>query len=149
MIQRIQTLYLFLASGAFASTFGLPFLTTPTGNAATTIAALADGQVTPTDNIGLTGLTIMGTVLGLAAIFLYKNRPLQGKLSAFGILLGILTLVLAGFVAKTTMDQLPAGGTINWGLGWAGPVLGMLLSWLAGRGIKADERLVRSMDRLR
>jgi CHASE2 domain-containing sensor protein len=146
MIQRIQTLYLLLTSGAFASQFALPYLSTDT---VTTLPALADGRLLPQDNPGLMGLCAMGVVLAVAAIFLFKNRPLQGKLAGFGMILGILTLVLAAFTTKTTLDAVPAGGTTQWGLGWAGALVGMLGSWLAMRAIRNDEKLVRSMDRLR
>jgi Domain of unknown function (DUF4293) len=146
MIQRIQTLYLLLAAGAFASPLAAPYLSATATDAT---IPLGDGRLTPTDNPGLAGLTIMSVVLALAAIFLFKNRPLQGRLATFGILLGVMTLVLAGFVAKTNMDAFTNGTTHQWGLGWAGPIIGTITSWLATRGIKADERLVRSMDRLR
>jgi peptidoglycan/LPS O-acetylase OafA/YrhL len=149
MIQRIQSIYLLLASGAFGSLFALPLLTTPATDKATAVAQMADGQLNLHDNTGLLGLACMGTVLALAAIFLFKNRPLQGKMAGSGILVGILLLVLAAAAVQGVRSSVPADGSVQFGVGLAAPVLGTLLLFLANRAIQKDEKLVRSMDRLR
>lgn len=149
MIQRIQSVYLLLATGAFGGQFVLPYLFTETNNPATTVPALADGALTPLDNIGLLGLTALAVLLPLIAIFLFKNRALQGKITGLGILVGILLLTLAAITAQATRAAIPSGGSVQFGPGWLAPVAGLLLLWLAGRSIRKDENLVRSMDRLR
>jgi preprotein translocase subunit SecY len=149
MIQRIQSIYLLAASGVFSSFFSLPLLSSSDTSAISSVPQLADGQLNVHDNIGLLGLTILGIVLALAAIFLYRNRKLQGQISTIGVLSGVLLLVLSGVNAKMVQDALPTGGAVQYGLGWAAPVLGALFCYLAVRGIRADEAKVRSMDRLR
>ncbi len=149
MIQRIQSIYLLLASGAFGSLFALPLLTTPTADKATAVAQMADGQLNLFDNTGLLGLTCMGVVLALAAIFLFKNRAVQGKMASSGIMVGILLLVLAGVAVQGVRGSIPPDGTVQFGLGVGAPVIGTLLLYLASRAIQKDEKLVRSMDRLR
>jgi hypothetical protein len=149
MIQRIQSLYLLLASGAFGSLFALPFLTTTTTDAAATVPQLADGQLNLFDNIGLLGLTALGIALALATIFMYKDRATQGKLAMMGVLVAVFLLALAGISTQGVNSAVPTEGHVQFGLGWAAPVIGMVLSWLASNAIKKDEKLVRSMDRLR
>ena len=77
MIQRIQSIYLLLATGAFGGQFVLPYLFTDANNPATTLPAMADGILNPFDNFGLLGLTALVVILSFAAIFLYKNFELQ------------------------------------------------------------------------
>lgn len=149
MIQRIQSIYLALASAAFGGQFVLPYATAPANTAATQNPALADGQLNPFDNIGLLGLTGMGIAVAVAAIFLFKNRPLQGKLAGLGTVTAVLLLVLASFVFYNLQKAVPVGAPISYNLGFLMPVLGGIFSWLAGRAIAKDETLVRSADRLR
>lgn len=149
MIQRIQSVYLLLAAGAFGGNFGLPYLTTTSDNPATAIPQLSDGVLNIFDNMGLLGLTIMGLSLSFAAIFLYKNRASQGKMTGLGMLCGVLLLALSLVALLGVQKNLPEGGSFSYGAAWAAPVLGLVFLWLAGKAIKKDEKLVRSMDRLR
>jgi hypothetical protein len=143
MIQRIQSVYLFLAALASGAQFGVPYAT---GNAPT-LPALADGRIDPSDNVGLLGLVALGIVVSAAAIFLYRNRPLQMRVTGGATLVSALLLVLAGFVCKQNFDASSGALQVYAGLGL--PLVSMLLSWLAGRAIRKDEQKVRSMDRLR
>ena len=52
MIQRIQSIFLLLAAGAFGGQFGLPYLQTPENDPARTVPALTDGGFNPLDNPG-------------------------------------------------------------------------------------------------
>lgn len=149
MIQRIQSVYFLLASGAFGGQFLLPYLQTESSNPATALPVMSDGVLNPFDNFGMLGLTALGILLSFAAIFLFKNRPLQGKLSGLGVLVSIFLLALAVIAAQAVRSAVPAGGSVSFGAGWISPVAGAVLLWLAGRAIRNDENLVRSMDRLR
>ena len=149
MIQRIQTLFLFLASCAGAGQFAVPYLSADAGNPATTLPVLADSVFNPLDNPGLIGLCALGAVVSLAAIFLYRNRSLQRRITGGAILVSILTAVLLGFTIWQTTKSMPEGGVLHYQAGLALPVLSLIFQWLAGRYIGKDEALVRSMDRLR
>ena len=149
MIQRIQSLFLLVAAGAIFAQFGLPYLSAATGNPAQTMPQLADGALNPMDNYGLLGLTLLDGLVSLAAIFLYQNRPTQSRITMGSQLLSLALLILAGVIAKLTMDNLPEGGVTTYGLGWALPIIAAITQWLAMRSIRHDEQLVRSMDRLR
>jgi uncharacterized membrane protein YkvI len=149
MIQRIQSIFLLAAAAALGGQFGLPYLTAAAGDPARQAPALADGALNPLDNIGLTGLTGLGVVVALGAIFLYNNRTLQARLAQLGGVTGIMLLTLAGVTAKTTFDALPAGANPQWYAGWAMPVLAIVCNFLAARAIRKDQALVDSMNRLR
>lgn len=149
MIQRIQSIFLLLASGALGGQFAVPYLQTPAEDPARMLPALADGVLNPLDNPGLLGLTGLAALISFIAIFLFKNRSLQARLAMVAAGIGVMLLVLAGFTTKTTLDQTPIGGNTQLAAGLALPVLALVLNWLAARAIRKDEALVRSMDRLR
>lgn len=149
MIQRIQTIFLLLAAAAGFGQFAAPYLSTEPGNPAATLPALADNVVNPMDNPGLLGLCILSGVVSVAAVFLFKNRPLQARLAGGAGIASILLAALAGFVVFQTVQQIPAGGTTAYGIGLALPVIAMVFNFLAARFIRKDENLVRSADRLR
>lgn len=150
MIQRIQTVYLALAAAASLGQFALPYLAAAvTAPLSFAVPALNDGHLDPTDNIGLLSLTALVSLLALVAVFLFRNRPLQGKLTGGAAIASVLMLVLAGLTTKQTLDAVPAGESVQFHAGLALPLVALLCAWLAMRNIGKDEKLVRSMDRLR
>ncbi|HND89396.1 MAG TPA: DUF4293 domain-containing protein [Saprospiraceae bacterium] len=150
MIQRIQTVYLFLAAAAALGQFALPYLVAATtGPLAMAVPALSDGRLNPLDNTGLLALTALTALVSAIAIFLFRNRPLQGRLAGSAIIASLLLLLLAGLTTKQTLDSVPTGESVQYQAGLALPLLAMLFQWLAMRNIGKDEKLVRSMDRLR
>lgn len=103
----------------------------------------------PAEWIGY-GLAISLTValvIALISVFFYKNRPLQLKIVKVGTYIQIIAL---GF-ASGVLFSLGGFGVFLWqetvGIGFI--ILSLVFYWLAGRGIKKDEELVKSMDRIR
>ncbi len=135
MIQRIQTLYLALAVILNLVVFFTPLYSHAVNDPAQWIGA---GFA-----ISLTG----AIMLAAASIFLYKNRMNQIRWVKLGT---YLQIVAAGFAAGI-LFSLGGFGTFLWrevissGL----VILVLMLFWLAGRAIKKDEELVKSMDRIR
>lgn len=105
-------------------------------------------MLTVKDNIGMIGLAGLGILLALGSIFLFKNRPLQGQLSSLGMYLGFMSLALAGFGMWRNLGKVP-DCQYSFDAGWAMPVLSIVFQFLAVRGIRNDEKIVKSMDRLR
>lgn len=138
-IQRIQSIYLFLASLVGSSLFGLPFATAP----ATKEGLLMDGYLNLSDNIGLLILTIVVILLSLGAIFLYNNRVLQMNLGKLNLLVATGLLAFAGYLFYTVQSVATIGG------GLFMPVLAMVFIVLANKNIQKDEKLVRDSNRLR
>ena len=144
MIQRIQSLFLLLSSAAFWTEFALPFATTDVASQ----GVMNDLVYNIHDSPVLIGLTIIGGLVTLSAIFLFNNRPLQKRLSYLGIVMAILLPLIAFLLIynERTGDAL---STINYDLGIFPPLVALIFAVLAGRAIGKDDKLVKSMDRLR
>lgn len=138
-LQRIQSVYLFLASLVGSSLFALPFASGPTESQ----GLLSDGYLNINDNIGLIILTVLVVVLSFITIFLYNNRVLQMNLGKLNVL---VTVGLFGFAAYL-FYTIQAIATVGGGLFI--PVLVMILVIMANKNILKDEKLVRSSNRLR
>jgi len=86
-------------------------------------------------------------ILSFAAIFLFKKRKIQLKLTVSVILLTILFIGLMLFYAYWTAGKYQLRPVI--GFNTFIPLLILVFGILAYRGIRKDENLVRSNDRLR
>lgn len=108
----------------------------------------ADAAYNVQDQIGLMVLFGLGGILALASIFLFRNRLLQMRISIFAFIANLIGVVLGViFFMQNSSDV--GDRTINDGIGLYLPVVAMILTLLAHRFINKDEKLVRSMDRLR
>lgn len=147
MIQRIQSIYLLLAALSGFGLFASPFATT--SSSVDTSNLFADSTYNVQDNIGLLVLFAVAGALALAAIFLYNNRPNQLKLAQFAIVANVVGLALA--VILFWQDGLIGNNevAVNDGIGAYLPFGFLLFGILALRAIGKDEKLVKSMDRLR
>lgn len=143
MIQRIQSVFLFLAAAVCLVLFTLPVATTSTPEAASGL--FADGQYTLSDDPILMGFFGLAGLLLVLGIFLFRNRPLQIRLSWLSIAL-VLGGVGYGFYLLSTDE---AQDEAQAAIGIALPLLAIALAYLAKTYIHKDERLVRSADRLR
>jgi len=87
-------------------------------------------------------------LLPLINIFLYKNRKLQLRISVYAIILafGLIGLIYYYFVIGFRQLDEPAYA-LRFPL--VVPVIFIVLIYLAFRGIRKDEILVRSLDRIR
>ena len=135
MIQRMQTLWLLAAAACGFTSLKLPFYIGSIGNAPAE-------NFTAMSNTLLMILTVAAAILALVTVFLYGNRPLQLKLTTAGLVISILNIVLY-FIDIKKYDT---GGIALF------CVLSFLVPFLflfALRGIYKDEKLVKSVDRLR
>lgn len=140
MIQRQQTLWLLLATAAAIACFMFPFVV------GDVIKADNPMPVRATIDAGSSFLLLLcngaSLVLSTATIFLYKNRQQQQWLTAGGILLAVLLLVL--YIKE--MNQLMAPVLA---LSSVLPVIILGSYIMALRGIRKDDKLVKSLDKLR
>ena len=91
------------------------------------------------------GILLIVAILSFGTIFLFKKRMLQIRLTIFSsvMLIGYyLTLVATIFMLADETSYTP-----SWSI--CLPFVGIVLNWLAIRGIGADEALVKAYDRLR
>ena len=145
MIQRIQTLFLILTVGVFGALFRLPFATSDQATA----QFLSDKIFDITDHIALLSLAGLGAALSLTSIFLFKNRTLQLRVGYLTILLAILLPILAILLFKNESSQADAVAQVNYQTGMFLPIAAIIFTSLANYFIKKDDKLVKSMDRLR
>jgi len=145
MIQRIQSIFLLLASGSAFSLFAFPFASA--GNVGTT-SIFADGLYNIMDNIGLIVLFCLAGALSFIAIFLFKDRKKQLLLGRIAITANIIGLVLAVILFMND-NQMASDVTPDDGFGAYLPFLFLVFAFFANYFINKDEKLVRSMDRLR
>lgn len=145
MIQRIQSIFLFLSSLGFAGQFvtDLATSTVPVPN------LMADKVYEVQDSPVLLVVTILGILISLAAIFLYKNRPLQQKLSILTIIMGIFLPLVAFLLIYNERTVKPDWAIIQDQAGLYIMVIPVIGGILAYRSIGKDDKLVKSMDRLR
>lgn len=152
MIQRIQTIYLLLAaivtgiftfmSMATLYTQGAPIQFSGTGfYEAGSNEAIA--YVWP-----LTIVCALAALLPLLNIFLYRNRLLQIRVCHFTTLMLLAVYATFGIYVYNMSMTLQAE-SIQWGAALSMPFVALILNIIAQSRIRADERLVRSADRLR
>lgn len=135
MIQRVQTLWLLAASICGFATLKMPFYV---GSVGTTPAE----QFTATTNMLLMILTVAGAIVALVDIFLYHNRPLQFRIGLSGLAVSILNIILYFIYTKKYDTGAIALSAV---FSFAVPVF-FLMAVIA---IRKDEKLVKSVDRLR
>lgn len=97
--------------------------------------------------VPLSVFIILIPLLGLVTIFLFKNLNIQRKLCSIVIILiigFILTLIYYSWIIISTMDA-----DLVPGFKMVLPAVMLILSVLAYRGIRKDDNLIKSYDRLR
>ncbi|HSI69458.1 MAG TPA: DUF4293 domain-containing protein [Gillisia sp.] len=136
MLQRIQTIYLFIA---FLLSGVLIFFVSLWSNDA--------GQPVYVEDVLLAlALFIGSAVLSLVTIFLFKNRKLQFVLGRVNILLNFILLGVFVYWSLTVPGEMEISEK---GIGMFVPVLSIVFLVLANKAIKKDEDLVKSADRFR
>ena len=140
MIQRQQTLWLILATAAAALTFKFPFATGEEIDKNTTMKQLV--ETTAGNNFFTLILTIASAIISTITIFMFKDRKMQIKLCLLGLLIaiGILALYILD------MNKLISGTPAIWALL---PIVVIVSYFMAFRNIRKDQKLVKSLDKLR
>ena len=143
MIQRVQTIYLLLASivsGGLIFVFNL----WNTIKEKIFVVDLFSREVFTLKVIPF--MFIMSAILSLVAIFLFKNRKLQ---FVIGRIIIMINLFLLGLLIYLSLNLSGETSVSEKGIGMFLPILAILLVVLANKAIKKDEDLIKSVDRLR
>jgi len=138
MIQRQQSLWLILSIFSGILSYALPFYSG---------TKLVQEKVVP-GNLRADSSFFLMVVVGIAillagvALFSYKDRKLQFKLCVFGILTSALVILL--FFVEVSHYQ---SGSLSLSAIFTFAILiGFVM---AARGVLKDEKLVKSLDKLR
>ena len=154
MIQRIQTVFLFLAIIALAAFNMFPYWQGVASEEVANNLLMSYGFVQLIDEVILieyglytivAGISAVAIIILLIEIFKYKNRILQLKLALANSLLMSINLVLMTYFIITLQEEYQG----SFGIGIFIYALAMLFNIVARRFIQKDENLVRSVDRLR
>ena len=88
-------------------------------------------------------MQILASAISLIAVFLYRSRPVQASLCLAAVLVNLAWYVVLAVLIEggSLPEQLPMTACL--------PIIAAIFCFLARRGILADEKLVRSVDRLR
>ena len=138
MLQRIQIVWLLLAAVFCAITFRFPFYSGDWIKDNFLFVIDLNAKTT----IWFTILTVLDAVLAFITIFLFYNRKLQLRLTYLGTFLTAMLLTLYFLEMKNFI-----GGNITV---WVIFYFAILACYIfAARGILKDQKLIKSLDRLR
>ena len=145
MIQRKQTLWLFIAALLNAGVFYFDLYRAHTvTNGADIVTPLRVADHYPSLLIAL-----VMTALPFIKIFMFTNRKRQMRMSFAGILaiISLVTLLLFRVTNSGKLTPPPTSG--NYWIGAVLPVIALVFMIMAISGIRRDDKLVKSVDRLR
>jgi len=165
MIQRIQTVFLFLLALAVIAMLFLPLWSKTDAATGETVVLTAfhlesqvlneqgeisgAGSLPSKSSIAIGLLAIAAAVIALLEIFKFRNRLTQMKLGLLNTLVLAALLGTTFYYAAYAGNEMVTGTDYTYHAGFYMPMLALLLNALANRFIKRDEDLVRSADRLR
>src|SRR5665648_46828 len=147
MIQRIQSLYLFVSAILVCFLFILPFAEIAQNGAVYLFnfkGIFLDGTLKEN---GMAISVLISIILALHgfAILSFKNRIRQIRVIVFSILLLIGLFGMFFFFTYYSFS----GAQINFKISMVFPLVAIILDYLAIRAIGKDEALIRSIDRIR
>ena len=93
-------------------------------------------------------IQLIAATLTFLSIFLYKHRALQMRVCSFCMILLVGWYIIYAAFAWTITGVLGAD-SFRVGVAASLPCVSLILLYLSFRGIMKDEKLVRSLDRLR
>jgi glucan phosphoethanolaminetransferase (alkaline phosphatase superfamily) len=160
MIQRLQTIFLFLVVIGMGITVGTPLWEqVDTGSGTGDSWNLTAFMLTNLDSAGeeiqssskwyIATLASFAGLLALISIFQYKNRARQMMINMINSLL-MVGLVATVFLTTNGINQAISAEVAGaYQIGFWAILASMVCNMLANRFIRKDEALVRSVDRIR
>lgn len=158
MIQRIQSVYLFIAVLALVVLYFFPvasYLSDLSYNKfyITHLQTLTPGVDSPISNSLILPLGIFNGIIAIVtvmSIFLYKKRIFQSRMVKLAILMSVILIALIFFVYSPLIGK-ATGAEANYAdsFGIYISLIAIVMLVLANRGIMHDEKLVKSANRLR
>lgn len=158
MIQRIQSVYLLVAAALTFCLFGVPYVGFdfhPCFGDNSTYVNMTVCHMSPSFSLAkkmlpLAITTLCAAVLCLIAIFLYRDRTRQMKVVKLCIAIQAIVLIaMVAYCYGLNRSIVGFSAEINPKIAAVFPIVNIVLLILAYRGIKADDDLVKSADRLR
>ncbi len=162
MIQRVQSIYLLLIAICQSLLFFTALATFTSYENSFNLSLFgfyklsSSGNEMLINNYALMVVNVLMILFSIYIIFGFKNRKKQIKLTAFNFLLICAFIVLMFYsydnaknLLDSTFNDKPSDTSTTFGIGMILPLLSMVFNFLAMRGIKKDEEMVNSADRIR
>lgn len=160
MIQRIQSVYLLAAIVSIVLLYFLPLSFLVPGELSVSNETIRCGisgiyelkNGTSSQILSTTPLMMvvaLSVILLTGAIFLYNNRKRQVTITLLGLVIFLAAVLFQVWTAKTLRGGLVPGHKYQFAVGWIFVLAVFVFGLMAVRGIRKDEALVRSADRLR
>ncbi len=154
MIQRIQTVYLFLAAFVLGLVFAFPLAELLVNEKFLFIFKYrglyelkGEQEILSINSFPLAILFTINLVITIATIFLYKKRNLQMRLCIINILLLLASPGVIYYYIAVAFASFKA--VVDYSLFALMPVISAILTYMAYRGVRKDALLIMSMDRIR
>lgn len=164
MIQRIQSFFLLCTAIVTGIMFFIPVASIPVNNAICDFYTTKIIQLSPKNQFIMWNwpsmiLNISITTLAILTIFVHKKKSktikptlfLQLRLATINIVLQLgLFILLWLLLTKNLPEEVSFFGSLQYThISFIFPIVGMLFTWLAIRGIIKDIALLKSFDRIR
>ena len=135
MIQRIQTVYLLLATVllTISAVYGL-----------SCINGSKEGMCGGWEALSFSVLSFLSAIVSAICIFQFKNRLRQAKLARWSSLLILFAYLLVGIISYLASSCFFAGNIVVFL-----PFVATFFNIMARRAILKDEKMVRAADRIR
>ncbi|MFN8254873.1 MAG: DUF4293 domain-containing protein [Bacteroidales bacterium] len=154
MIQRIQSVYLLLAVIAVSLLFFMPIADLLT-NANQVFMFRYRGlyeikdakEILYMTSYPLAILLTLNVIISLITIFKYKNRPLQMRLCILNIIFLLVSVILGYIFIYITFAKL--NPMVHFKISAVMPLVAAVFTFMAYKGIQKDDKLVKSVDRIR
>ena len=143
MIQRKQSVYLFLAALLNAGVFYFNLYQYHMTDGGPAVALKVN------DHFPSLLMALIMTLIPLVTIFLFRNRKRQVMLSVINILVIVAFITIMLWRVSETGKMVPPPHDGTYWIGAVLPVFSLILTFLAIAGIRSDDKLVKSVDRLR
>ncbi|MDD3309004.1 MAG: DUF4293 domain-containing protein [Dysgonamonadaceae bacterium] len=149
MFQRIQTVYLFLVCVCMAVSIFSPLAIMECNGSTVELNAFSfyKGVDIAFETIVLFVIGLISSLISLIAIFLFKNRKKQIRITIWNIIIMIVFIVYLLYLSFMKGDVVGIFTKFSWGA--LLPLIAIIFAIISIKRIKKDEELVRSLERLR
>ncbi len=144
MIQRVQTIYLFITFIITGVLTNFIALFTQVNNQLMVLITTIQNNSVLLKSIGV--FFVVSALLSLTAIFSFKKRQNQFVLNRLNILINFYLLSVLIYISLKLPGEMQISEK---GIGIYFPIVTIVLLVMANKAIKKDENLVKSVDRLR
>ena len=152
MLQRIQSVYLLLAALVNLITLktNVVVYVTPdqTAGELSAFSFIFNNQKL-INALGGGVILIVAALLALFTIFQYTNRAKQSLLAIVLMVLNAVVLIAFYAYHAKAVQLLPPGSSSHFVYGFILPMISGILAFMAYRGIKNDDALIKAADRIR